>query len=440
MRPLLGEGDHVVVEPIAWEHIRRGDIVTYRFNDKFPTRRVIRIDRRNGMLVIRGDSIPDWPDYRVRREDVLGRAAMRIRDGVHLNRLGREWRHARRMALTMHAFVALARRAPSPAAQHVLPDRASAPAAAMSRLLRLGSFDIALVGDSAPYHALLERLFRTRLEPRRREPSDLQMSLTTTPSGNGYGASDALECRDEGDQLIIATDVIAGCLHRRTTPPHLELHIAGDHPRIVVLDHYLRIVVNAVLRQLGRIRMHAAAIDLGDATSLFVGEKGAGKTTISLHLARHGGTVLAEDQVMIRRRDDDVYLAAGSDGLMRVTAKTEAHFFPHALAVTPVAIAGVAKKEIDAHDHVACMPHREHSLRRLFFPEVGRDFSVQRLSGREALVRLATPLTPINRFADDEDRRGFLQFLAGLTRQVESYRLTLSPNLADLQRLSEFLA
>jgi hypothetical protein len=114
MRPLLGEGDHVVVEPIAWEDIRRGDIVTYRFEDKFPTRRVIRIDRDNGMLVIRGDSIRDWPDYRVPREDVLGRAEARIRQGVRADRLGREWRRASRRALTMHACVALARRAPSP--------------------------------------------------------------------------------------------------------------------------------------------------------------------------------------------------------------------------------------------------------------------------------------------------------------------------------------
>ncbi len=114
MRPLLGEGDHVIVEPIAWEDIRRGDIVTYRFHDKFPTRRVIRIDRGTGTLKIRGDSIPDWPDYLVRREDVLGRAEMRIRDGARIDRRDREWRRARRTALTMHVFVALARRAPSP--------------------------------------------------------------------------------------------------------------------------------------------------------------------------------------------------------------------------------------------------------------------------------------------------------------------------------------
>jgi hypothetical protein len=110
MRPLLGEGDRIIVQPVEWNEIRPGDIVTYRFEDKFPTRRVIDIQRERDLLIIRGDSIRDWPDYRVRREDVLGRAEVRLRDGQRIDRQSPEWRRAARRALLMQRLVNVARR------------------------------------------------------------------------------------------------------------------------------------------------------------------------------------------------------------------------------------------------------------------------------------------------------------------------------------------
>jgi signal peptidase I len=109
MRPFMGEGDLVIVEPVAWEAIRVGDIITYRSDDKFPTRRVVGIDRRAGTLVLRGDSIPGWPEFRVRREDVLGRAAVRVRNGVRVYRHGVEWRLAAVRALAIQRVALLVR-------------------------------------------------------------------------------------------------------------------------------------------------------------------------------------------------------------------------------------------------------------------------------------------------------------------------------------------
>ena len=100
MTPFMVEGDLVIVEPVNWDAIRVGDVITYRFEDKFPTRRVVRIDRRAGTLILRGDSIPGWPDFHVRREDVLGRAAVRVRNGAQLNRHDLAWRTAAVRALT----------------------------------------------------------------------------------------------------------------------------------------------------------------------------------------------------------------------------------------------------------------------------------------------------------------------------------------------------
>ena len=96
MRPLLIEGDEVVVEPVAWDRIRRGDIITYRYRDRFPTRRVIR--KTDTGLELWCDN---WPDrsFTAARGDVLGRAIARRRDWVWLTARDGEWARARRSAL-----------------------------------------------------------------------------------------------------------------------------------------------------------------------------------------------------------------------------------------------------------------------------------------------------------------------------------------------------
>jgi hypothetical protein len=311
----------------------------------------------------------------------------------------------------------------------------------MSALLRLGAFDVDVERCSRAHRELLEALFRTRLEPNGSgAPVDLQFAMVEGGAGAGFGSTDALESREENGRLHFVSDLVAGWLDQRSRPHQLTLAVDIDHPRVRHLDHYLRIVCNAVLRRLDRLRLHAAAVKFGGTTSLFVGDKGAGKTTICLHLARAGGTVLGEDQVMVRRTTSGKYLVAGGDGLMRVTAKTEAHFFPAPLDAPTIVLAGVPKKELDARDVIACEPHHEYPPRRIFFPEIGESFEIQRLTGREALGRLAAPLGAIHRFTSDQDRRNFLMFLAGMTRELDCFALTLTPEIDDLAALSEFLS
>lgn len=310
----------------------------------------------------------------------------------------------------------------------------------MITVLRLGAFDVALDSSVAPEYPRFEALFRTRLEQMPdHTAADLCLSLAGPDEGPACGLSDALTRTDRGLRTTYASDLIAAELDQSVQPPTLVLAIDRGSPRIVHLDHYLRIVINAVLRHFHRVRMHAAAIDFGGATSLFIGDKGAGKTTISLHLARAGGAVLAEDQVVLRRTPAHAYLAAGSDGLMRLTEKTEAHFFPDRLAVAPIEVAGVAKKEIAAREHIRCEPHVEKPLRRLFFPTFGPTFAIERLAGRDPLARLAAPLLPIHRFTGDADRLQFIAFLTGVVAQTECYKLTVTSDIGDLSELSRFL-
>ena len=109
MTPFLVEGDLVIVEPVLWDDIRVGDVVTYRFEEKFPTRRVAAVNRTAGTLILRGDSIPGWPRFDVRRKDVLGRAAARVRNGRRLERTSLAWRWAAARALAVQRLALAAR-------------------------------------------------------------------------------------------------------------------------------------------------------------------------------------------------------------------------------------------------------------------------------------------------------------------------------------------
>lgn len=88
MDPLLYEGDTVIVRPAEVHDIRPGDIVTYRRDDKYPTRRVVRV---------RADDIWLWCDawpnelFAAGHDDVLGIAVARIRNGHRLDASSQEW-------------------------------------------------------------------------------------------------------------------------------------------------------------------------------------------------------------------------------------------------------------------------------------------------------------------------------------------------------------
>ena len=106
MRPLLIEGDAVVVRPVRWDSIRIGDIVTYRHLDRFPTRRVVRKTDEGLDLWCE-----NWPDrfFWALREDVLGRVVARRRGADWLAANHLRWRVAGTLALARYA-----RRLPAP--------------------------------------------------------------------------------------------------------------------------------------------------------------------------------------------------------------------------------------------------------------------------------------------------------------------------------------
>lgn len=101
MRPFLVEGDEVVVQPVEWSSIRPGDVITYRYLDRFPTRRVVRKTEHRLYLWCE-----NWPERRFRasREDVLGQAVARRRGDSWLTSSSSAWKMARLSAMLRWRF------------------------------------------------------------------------------------------------------------------------------------------------------------------------------------------------------------------------------------------------------------------------------------------------------------------------------------------------
>lgn len=96
MDPLLFEGDSVIVEPVDVGDVRIGDVVTYRHDDKYPTRRVVGCG--DDHFVLWCDA---WPQrrFRANHDAVLGRVVARVRNGHELTATSPEWIGRRDRAL-----------------------------------------------------------------------------------------------------------------------------------------------------------------------------------------------------------------------------------------------------------------------------------------------------------------------------------------------------
>lgn len=217
----------------------------------------------------------------------------------------------------------------------------------------------------------------------------------------------------------------------------LVMHPAGQDDAYV--DFYVAMNVRALLRAFGRVQLHGAAVVTAHRTALFLGDKGAGKSTIALAFGRAGAGVLADDQVMLRADDDQIRIS-GVEGGLRVTAQTERHFFDAPLDATPRDFGGTLKKEVRLGDHVHARPNHDYELDALYFPRVEREFAVAPLARSVALSRVLESVVPLHRFAGMRDQSEFVRTMTRFVSSVEVYELTLGTDLAGLDALVGELA
>ena len=205
-------------------------------------------------------------------------------------------------------------------------------------VLRLGSATIEFRYSRAEYLEATEELFRLKPSP-------------DNPAARGPDGSEHVDAvvqifdhvpvlllprrplveRPLEDLVELQEDAVTATVHRRRKP--MEIFIAVDFARTERAHrlHCLMVVLNKILATEGTYHLHAAAVRVGGRTSLFVGGKGSGKSTLRCALGRAGATVLSEDHVFLRE-DIGRFLVSGCDSFLRLTPEVESYFFARALS------------------------------------------------------------------------------------------------------------
>lgn len=235
------------------------------------------------------------------------------------------------------------------------------------------------------------------------------------------------------------TELVSVRLDLETNPACVEAWVHEPLAPEYELAVHLTVLLHKILFLMDRLLLHAAAVRLAGRVSLLVGDKGAGKTTSSLAVARAGGAILAEDHVLVRRTPGE-FLVSGCDERARLTERTEGHFFPIPVQAPVRELGGLTKKEIRTADHFESVPYRDYAVHRLCLLTIGTEFSAERISRPAAVVGLLGSTRKLQRFAGPRDQDAYLGYLADFVQTLACYRIKLSPDLARLDRLVEFLA
>jgi hypothetical protein len=304
---------------------------------------------------------------------------------------------------------------------------------------RFGSLDVRIV-SAAEHLELLPVHFRVWARPDDPTPPDMELFIVdgTEARARVDGVDDALSLESSGDQERLTTSITELVIERCSKPVRARLTVAphGQDPEFVA--HYIVVNIRALLRRLGYVQLHGAAATIDGRTVVLLGDKGAGKSTLSLAIGRAGGTVLADDQLVLHV--GDAVTISGVDGGLRLTAETERHFFTAPLAHEAQDFAGTLKKEVPLGDYVDAAPVTEAEPTACYFPRVGGRVEVVPIGRAVAVTRLLEALVPLHRFAGASDQLAFVRMITAFVGSVEVYDLTLSPDLTALDDVVAALA
>jgi hypothetical protein len=321
-----------------------------------------------------------------------------------------------------------------------VPDRAADDARVSVRRVRFGSLDLRLIAEPRHFE-LFPFHFRAWPEPDEPSAPDVELTIHDDPRLRTRieELDDRLEIHDGAGTTRIESTISELVIDERTHPTRSQLVLwpTGQDPKKV--EHYVVMNLRTLLRRLGRIQLHGAAATLGTRTVVLLGDKGAGKSTLSLAIGRGGGTVLADDQLMLHVHGAEVRIS-GVDGGLRVTEQTERHFFAEPLQYEPQDFGGTMKKEVPLRAHVPATPGVDVVPTACYFPCVGERLEVVPIGRAVAMRRILDAVVPLHRFAGPIDQQDFVRAITTFVRSVDVFDLTLSPDLHELDRVVDVVA
>jgi len=310
----------------------------------------------------------------------------------------------------------------------------------------LGSWIARVTAEKPLYADMLHSHFRqeTVASPTSERSHDAEIHLMHAPPDVAFAGNDGLPedrlqvSSPDCDRMLLASPLLRASVSRGGSHILIEIQLAGEGVPKNVLNIHFSVTMRRILLWLGLVHMHAGAVVWNDEASLFVGPKGAGKTTTCLRLAKAGATVLSDDHILVKRTHTGVFVS-GADRLARILPDAEAHVFEEPLEAPSRDFDGVAKKEFQVSQHFRYSHFNDFALRRIFFLRLGDDCAIRPMSEAEGTVRLMTGARSGFRVSAARDHQSYLDFFAGLSVGKKIYDVTLSKNLQDFRQVLEVI-
>lgn len=217
----------------------------------------------------------------------------------------------------------------------------------------------------------------------------------------------------------------------------------GDRRAWVCSHPFFTIPLAEFLKGSGLFMVHAASLAWNGQGILVAGESGAGKTTLALTLARAGFGFLADDTVLLRRREAEPQTKAGGPAEPRVeilafpdevdfTEQTASFFTELARAEEPASDQR-AKRSVSASTLYKRQPVWSVAPRLLVFPEITPAAASEwaPLAKPDALLGLLCNVVRTDRAS----AQAHLDALGALVRQSHCLRLKVAQDFAAQPRL-----
>jgi hypothetical protein len=159
-------------------------------------------------------------------------------------------------------------------------------------------------------------------------------------------------------------------------------------------------------RQRGLLVLHASGVAFPDCAAIFLGETGAGKSTLAAAFYSRGRSIVADDLIAVRNCGPIPQVLPGFPRL-RLSPAEAASLIPKAIGINPPEDLEADGKQSYWADRN--FPDQPLPLRAIYFLRPGKTLEIHSLAPREAVLNLVRHSSLISLFHNLLGQENFLQ-------------------------------
>lgn len=261
---------------------------------------------------------------------------------------------------------------------------------------------------------------------------------TQEPGQPQPGLTDQLVVEPTSTGFRLTTDPITIHLDTIDRPHHASIIVTDASMGEELLGFHLWLMVNRMMLIMDRMVVHAAAVEIDGQTLVLCGQSGAGKSTLTVALGLAGGTILAEDWLLVDA-SSPTPTVSGVSPVMRLTADSADHLLAGRLGHAVDSDDGRDKRVFDSGTLFASASGVDRTPDRLFMLSVGPEAGLVPASGLDVTRYLADSAKVTLRFTDRGDYVSFLGLVGTVVSSVPAYHLRRSTDFGDLPQLVDLV-